>query len=69
VGKGITFDTGGLQIKGRAGMEGMKTDLGGAAAVLAAFEVLVTLQVPLEAGDLTLVHHFLNSTHHFLSST
>ena len=28
VGKGITFDTGGLQIKGKSGMPGMKTDLG-----------------------------------------
>jgi probable aminopeptidase NPEPL1 len=43
VGKGITFDTGGLQIKGRAGMPGMKTDMGGAAAMLAAFHALVSL--------------------------
>ena len=43
VGKGITFDTGGLQIKGGAGMVGMKTDLGGAAAVLGSFRALVEL--------------------------
>ncbi|HLS49167.1 MAG TPA: leucyl aminopeptidase family protein, partial [Actinomycetaceae bacterium] len=36
VGKGITFDTGGLSIKPRDAMIGMKTDMGGAAAVLAA---------------------------------
>ena len=43
VGKGITFDTGGLQIKGKGGMPGMKTDLGGAAATLGAFRAAVTL--------------------------
>lgn len=36
VGKGITFDTGGLSIKNRDAMVGMKTDMAGAAAVLAA---------------------------------
>ena len=41
VGKGITFDTGGLHIKARGGMEGMKADMGGAAAVFGAFQVLV----------------------------
>ena len=43
VGKGITFDTGGLQIKGKSGMPGMKTDLGGAAAALGAFRAAVAL--------------------------
>jgi leucyl aminopeptidase len=33
VGKGVTFDTGGISIKPAAGMEGMKWDMGGAAAV------------------------------------
>ncbi|MFK7929177.1 MAG: leucyl aminopeptidase family protein [Myxococcota bacterium] len=37
VGKGITYDTGGLSIKSKTGMVGMKTDMGGAAAVLGAF--------------------------------
>ncbi len=41
VGKGITFDTGGLHLKPRGAMEGMKADMGGAAAVLGAFRVLV----------------------------
>ncbi|MBP8808987.1 MAG: leucyl aminopeptidase family protein [Kofleriaceae bacterium] len=40
VGKGITFDTGGLHLKQRGFMEGMKADMGGAAAVLGAFRVL-----------------------------
>ena len=35
VGKGITFDTGGLNVKGAAGMLTMKTDMSGAAIVLA----------------------------------
>ncbi len=35
VGKGITFDTGGLDIKNSSGMRLMKKDMGGAAAVLA----------------------------------
>lgn len=41
VGKGVTYDTGGLSIKGREGMCGMKSDMGGAAAVLGAMRVLV----------------------------
>lgn len=45
VGKGITYDTGGLSIKSKTGMPGMKTDMGGAAAVLAAFEAAVRMRV------------------------
>ncbi|MEE2786278.1 MAG: leucyl aminopeptidase family protein [Myxococcota bacterium] len=41
VGKGIVYDTGGLSIKGKTGMPGMKTDMGGAAAVLGAFRAAV----------------------------
>ena len=40
VGKGVTYDTGGLHIKGRGGMETMKADMGGSAAVLGAFLAL-----------------------------
>lgn len=43
VGKGIVYDTGGLSIKSKTGMPGMKTDMGGAAAVLAAFEAAVSM--------------------------
>jgi len=41
VGKGIVYDTGGLSIKGKTAMPGMKRDCGGAAAILAAFKVAV----------------------------
>ncbi|XP_062501169.1 probable aminopeptidase NPEPL1 [Corticium candelabrum] len=43
VGKGIVYDTGGLCIKDRLHMVGMKRDCGGAAAILGAFEAAVTL--------------------------
>jgi len=43
VGKGITFDSGGLSIKTADGMMTMKNDMGGAAAVLAAMSVLPAL--------------------------
>lgn len=43
VGKGIVYDTGGLSLKTKTGMPGMKCDMGGAAAVLAAFEAAATL--------------------------
>ena len=42
VGKGIVYDTGGLSIKTPTGMPGMKTDMGGSAAVLGAFEAAVS---------------------------
>lgn len=41
VGKGIVYDTGGLSIKSKEGMPGMKSDMAGAAAVLAAFDSAV----------------------------
>lgn len=41
VGKGIVYDTGGLSIKAKTSMPGMKRDCGGAAAVLGAFATLV----------------------------
>jgi leucyl aminopeptidase len=44
VGKGITFDSGGLSLKTADGMETMKTDMSGAAAVLAAMSVLPALK-------------------------
>lgn len=51
VGKGIVFDTGGLSIKSRVGMCGMRGDCGGAAAVLAAFEAAVAGGVVRGGGD------------------
>jgi leucyl aminopeptidase len=43
VGKGITFDSGGLSLKTATGMETMKTDMGGAAAVLSAVDAAAAL--------------------------
>jgi leucyl aminopeptidase len=44
VGKGITFDTGGISIKPAPEMDEMKFDMGGAASVLGTFEALAQLQ-------------------------
>jgi leucyl aminopeptidase len=44
VGKGVTFDTGGISIKPAASMEEMKYDMSGAAAVLGTFEMLGRLK-------------------------
>ncbi len=46
VGKGITFDSGGLSIKPAAGMETMKLDMAGAAAVLHTVLAAARLQLP-----------------------
>jgi len=40
VGKGLTYDSGGYSIKPKAGMAGMKSDMGGAASVLGAIEII-----------------------------
>jgi len=47
VGKGITFDTGGLALKPAAGMEAMKSDMSGAAAVCAAALAIAELGLPI----------------------
>jgi leucyl aminopeptidase len=47
IGKGITFDTGGVCIKTRPGMKLMRKDMGGAAAVLAATLAAGTLRLPI----------------------
>ncbi|MBO9665143.1 leucyl aminopeptidase [Dokdonella sp.] len=47
VGKGITFDTGGISIKPGAGMEEMKFDMCGAAGVLGTFLAAVELKLPI----------------------
>jgi leucyl aminopeptidase len=48
VGKGITFDTGGLALKPAQGMEAMKSDMSGAAAVSAAILAIAELKIPIE---------------------
>lgn len=47
VGKGITFDTGGISIKPAANMDDMKMDMGGAAAVFGAMHAVAELNLPL----------------------
>lgn len=44
VGKGITFDSGGLSLKPAASMETMKDDMSGAAAVIGAMEIIAQLK-------------------------
>jgi len=48
VGKGLTFDAGGISLKPSAKMEDMKYDMSGAAAVLGVFQALRGLDLPLE---------------------
>ncbi len=47
VGKGITFDTGGISVKPSSNMEYMKSDMGGGAAVLGILEVAARLKLKL----------------------
>ena len=47
VGKGLTFDSGGLSLKPAEAMETMKSDMGGAAAVFGAMQVAAELELPL----------------------
>lgn len=46
IGKGITFDTGGLNLKAGLGMEAMKSDMSGAAAICAATMAIARLKLP-----------------------
>ena len=48
VGKGVTFDSGGISIKPAAGMQEMKMDMSGAAAVLETVSALAKLDVPID---------------------
>ena len=48
VGKGVTFDTGGISIKPSAGMQEMKMDMSGAAAVLQAVAAIAELALPVD---------------------
>ena len=53
VGKGITFDTGGISIKPSQNMGIMKSDMGGAAAVLGAMKTVGLLDLPLRVIGIT----------------
>ncbi len=52
VGKGITFDAGGISIKPAGGMAEMKMDMSGAAAVIGALEAAARLKLPLHVVGL-----------------
>ncbi|GAA4375607.1 leucyl aminopeptidase [Agromyces bauzanensis] len=63
VGKGITFDSGGLSLKPMASMVGMKSDMAGAAAVLSAIVALAELDVPIRVtGWLCLAENLPSGT-------
>ena len=47
VGKGITFDTGGISLKPPANMENMISDMGGAASIIASMQLVAALKLPL----------------------
>ena len=48
VGKGVVFDSGGLDIKSASGMKMMKKDMGGAASVLALARMIVEAKIPVQ---------------------
>ena len=52
VGKGVTFDSGGLSLKPSEGMKAMKCDMGGAATVLGAIKAIAALKVPVNVVGL-----------------
>ncbi|MFN0160300.1 MAG: leucyl aminopeptidase [Burkholderiales bacterium] len=52
VGKGITFDTGGISLKPGEGMDEMKFDMCGAASVFGAFKAIAALKLPLNVVGL-----------------
>jgi leucyl aminopeptidase len=63
IGKGITFDSGGLDLKTADGMVRMKDDMSGAAAVLGVFHALPRLKLPIE------VHGLVAATENMPSGT
>jgi leucyl aminopeptidase len=52
VGKGVTFDSGGISLKDPPGMDEMKFDMSGAAAVIAALSLAAALDLPLNVVGL-----------------
>jgi leucyl aminopeptidase len=62
IGKGVVFDTGGISLKQGAGMEDMKGDMGGAAAVTGLLQALATRKAPVNAvGVIGLVENMPSS--------
>jgi leucyl aminopeptidase len=63
VGKGITFDSGGLALKTAHGMEAMKCDMSGAAAVICAVLAIAELKLPIAVdGWAALAENMVSST-------
>ncbi len=63
VGKGITFDSGGLSLKPAGSMDWMKSDMSGAASVLAAMRAISTLGLKVNAvGYLTVAENMPSGT-------
>lgn len=52
VGKGITFDSGGISIKPSAGMGEMKMDMAGAAAVIGSMQAIAALKIPVNVAGI-----------------
>ncbi len=63
VGKGVTFDSGGLSLKPADGMMDMKIDMAGAAAVLAVFRALTALKIPVEVHGICAMVENMPSGH------
>ena len=61
IGKGITFDSGGLSLKNNEGMLWMKADMAGAACVLATLRAVADLQLPIKVTVLAAVAENLPS--------
>ena len=62
IGKGVVFDTGGISIKPGLGMEDMKGDMGGAAAVTGLMQAFATRKAPVNAiGVIGLVENMPSS--------
>jgi leucyl aminopeptidase len=63
VGKGVTFDTGGISIKPAEGMERMKDDMAGGAAVIAAMRAIALLKPPIRViGVVPMVENMPSGT-------
>ena len=63
VGKGVTFDSGGLSIKPTDGMKTMKCDMAGAATVLGAMQAIAQLKLPVNVIGLAgLVENMLSGS-------
>ncbi len=61
VGKGVTFDSGGLSIKPSDGMKAMKCDMAGAATVVGAMQAIAELQLPVNViGLVGLTENMIN---------